>query len=107
MNNEELLEKLTERLEEKLEDKLEEKFKRHIGVLIEHNDKKIETIGEGHSTLLRKIDEFRSEFQEHKEITERGLDRLTITVEDIKESLATVTKKHDQRLKRVEEKVSL
>lgn len=103
MSNEELIDKIAE----KIEDKLEEKFKRHMGILIEHTDKKIETIGEGHSILLRRIDEVKEELIDHKKITERGLDRLTIAVADIKEDLKTVTVAHDRRLKKVEEKIGV
>ena len=95
MNNEELLKEM------------KEEFKRHMGILLEQHKKEIQTVGEGHSDLVRKMNDLDAKITEGRESTEKQLDRLTIAIADIKEDLKAVTKEHARRLKKVEEKVGI
>ena len=95
MNNEELLKEI------------EKNFTSQMGSLLEQHKKEIQIVGEGHSTLLGKIDELGSKVDENQKRTENGMDRLEGKFERVEKKLDVTIKQNDQRFKKIEDKIGI
>jgi len=102
MNNEELLKQAEERFKKhtmELARKNEESYQRHMDILLGEHKDEIQTVGEGHSTLLIKINDLDSKVTEAQKVTEKQLDRI--------EGKLILTKNHEERLNKIEKKIGV
>ena len=97
---------------------IEERFKRHTGVLMEQMQKEVRTVAEGHSGIMRKLDEHDDKFAKiESEVgslrSEVGsvkseLQYVKAAVMDTNQTAKSIEKKldnHETRISKLEEKI--
>jgi septal ring factor EnvC (AmiA/AmiB activator) len=90
---------------------IKEEFKRHTGVLMEQMRKEVQTVAEGHSGIMRKLDEHDERFDKiESEVgsVKSELQYVKAAVMDTNQTVKAIEKKlddHETRLSKVEEKV--
>ena len=76
-------------------------FKRHTTVLMEHMTKEVKTVAEGHSAIIRKLDERDKRFGK----VESELQSVKMAVMDTNQTVKSIEKKinnHETRIQKLE-----
>ena len=97
------------------EDKILEEVKRHNKVLMEHMDKQVKTVGEQHGSIIRKLGEHDRQFEKIHRRSDRveivvmenssDIKKLKTVQERVERKLDTALTAHEERIKKIEEKV--
>ena len=94
---------------------IKEEFKRHMGTLMEQMRKEVKTVAEGHSTIIRKLEEHDDKFEsidKRFNKVESELHSVKMAVVDNSHGIDKIEKKldenlnnHEKRITKLEEKV--
>jgi len=104
---------------------IKEEFKRHTNILMEQMRHEVKTVAEGHSILVKKVDEVKSDLSEVKtdlNAVKSDVDKVKSDISELKTDVREIksefhsmsmalmetsheTKDHEKRIKKLEERV--